>query len=270
MTVTADALRPMSEYELEFEDEFEAEDESEEFFRSIAGLARRAARHPGLRRVGLAAARSALGGLGSVGAAIGGPSGSTGARIGGPAGAAIGRALSDLLPQQEFEEEWESEVNPIRRAYPNALMEHMGHAAATAASEAEAEAFAGALIPLAARVVPRAAQVIMRSTPQLVRGVAAMTRTLRRNPATRPLLRVLPTVVQRTARSLARQTAQGRPVTPRTAVRTLAGQTARVMSSPRECVGAYRRSRQLDRRFHQTTPQAATGGAPARCVNCGR
>ncbi|HEV8559443.1 MAG TPA: hypothetical protein VGR06_24135 [Actinophytocola sp.] len=250
MTTSAELLQATPEYELELEGEFEAEYEDEEFFRSIARLARRAAQNPALRRVGLAAARSALSGLGGVGAAIGGPTGSRGARIGGPAGAAIGRTLTDLLPQQELEGEWEYEVNPIRRVYPEALMEHLGHAAAASASEAEAEAFIGALVPLAARVAPQAARAIMRNAPQLVRGIAAVTRTLRRNPATRPLVRALPTVVRRTAQCLGRQAADGRPITPRTAVRTLAAQTAGVLGNPRQCAAAYRRSRALDRRFH--------------------
>lgn len=315
------------ELELEDEDELELEDESEEFFRLVGGRARRGpgrprrrrtgrggqgARQPSRRRTGrarqttdgqprrgtqqrgllgrvaLAAGRSVLDGLDDIGAAIGGPPGSMGARIGGPAGAAIGRILLDMLPQEEMEDEWE--VNPIGRAYPDALMEHLGHAAATTESEAEAEAFVGALIPLAARLAPQAAGVIMRSAPQLARGVAAAARTLRSGPATRPLVRALPTVVRRTAQSIARQVAQGRTVTPQQAVRTLASRTARVISSPQQCVAAYRRSRALDRRYHRTaqrgtrqrplagpwrapTPRSASSLAgiddPFRCAHCG-
>src|SRR5690349_5008575 len=53
------------EYEEEWEGEFEAESEAEAeaFFGRLASLAQRAVRSPALRRVGLAAARSALGGL---------------------------------------------------------------------------------------------------------------------------------------------------------------------------------------------------------------
>jgi len=170
----------------------------------------------------------------------------------------------------EWEGEWEEEgegemeINPIRRIYPDALMEHLGHAAAAAESEAEAEAFIGALIPLAARLVPRAASAVMRVAPNLIRGVAGAARTLRRNPATRPLVRALPSVVRRTTANLARQVAQGRPITPQTAVRTLARQTAQVLGSPQRCAQAYRRSRALDRTYHRTThPAAATVGASA-------
>ena len=118
-----------------------------------------------------------------------------------------------------------------------------------AESEAEAEAFIGALVPLAARLIPRVAPTILRAAPGLIRGAAQVARTLRTNPVTRPLVRAVPTIIQRTAAIIAQQVGQGQPVTPSTAVRTLARQTARVLSSPQQCVQAYRRSRVLDRRF---------------------
>jgi hypothetical protein len=122
--------------------------------------------------VGLAAAQTALRGLGD----IGGAPGTRGAAIGRRLGTKAAGLLGGLLPQSEFEEEYEWEVegelNPIRRVYPDALMEHLGHRAAEAESEAEAEAFIGALIPLAARILPRVAPAIMRAAPGLIRGAA--------------------------------------------------------------------------------------------------
>ena len=247
--------------ELEWEGELEAE--SEEFFRRIAGLARRAASSPALRQIGLRAARGALSGLGGLGAAAGGAlGGAQGASLGRNLGSVLGRGLSGMLPQREWEleEEGEWEVNPIRRVYPQALMEHLGHAAAEAETEEEAEAFLGALVPLAARAVPS----IMRVAPTLIRGVAGAARTLRANPATRPLVRAMPTVVRRTTQTLARQAQQGRPVTPQGAARTLARQTQRVISSPRQCAQAYQRSRALDRQFHRAAgPVASATGREA-------
>jgi hypothetical protein len=247
MSTHAHELELEEEYEGEYEAELEGEEESEEFFRQLAGLATQAAGSPTLRRVGRAAARSALGGLGG-------------------AAAAAGELELEAEEEAEFEgeEEAEFEANPIRRVYPDALMEHFGHAATTTESEAEAEAFIGALVPLAARLVPRVAPAIMRAAPQLIRGVARVTRTLRRNPATRPLVRAVPTIVRRTTANLARRVARGQPVTPRVAVRTLAGQTARVLSSPRQCVHAYRRSRALDRRYHAAARRPAGPARPAR------
>lgn len=250
---------PELEAEGEFEaweEEFEGDLESEAFFSRLAGLARQAAQSPTLRRVGLSAARSALGSLGSLGGALGGPSGSGGAALGTAAGAGLGNYLSGLLPQSEFEEfegefEFEDEVSPLSRVYPDALMEHLGHMAKDAESEAEAEAFIGALVPLAARLVPRALPAIMRTAPQLIRGAASVARTLRRNPATRPLVRTLPTIVRRTTADLARQVARGQPLTSQTAVRALARQTHGTLSNPQRCVQAYRHSRAKDQRYHR-------------------
>lgn len=261
-------LEAMPELEWEYEGahealpewEYEDEGEAELFFGRLAGLARRAAQSPALRRIGLSAARSALGGLGAAGSALGGAiGGSQGATLGRQLGAGMGNRLNGILPQQEFEDEfeyeyedeWESEVNPIQKAYPGALMEHLGHAAYQAEHEAEAEAFIGALVPLAARLIPHAAPAIMRAAPGLVRGLAGAARTLRSNPTTRPLVRTLPTVMQRTATALAQQAAEGKPVTPQSAVRTLARQTAQIVSSPQQATQAYRRSRAMDQRYHQ-------------------
>jgi hypothetical protein len=251
-------LEAVGEEEWEYEGELEGEGESEEFFRRLATLARRAAASPALRRVGLAAARTALGGLGDAG---------------GAAGRQAAAALGGLLPQSEyeaeFEEEWEEELNPIRRVYPDALMEHLGHAAAEAESEAEAEAFLGALIPVAARLLPRVAPTIMRAAPGLIRGVASVGRTLLRNPTVRPLVRALPTVVRGTVADVARQVARGQPVTPQTAVRSLARQTARVLGNPRQVVRAYQRSRALDRQYHRTARRGAAARGRAPCPRCG-
>jgi hypothetical protein len=237
-------LEGEAEYEGELEAEYEGEEESEEFFRRLASLAA----SPVLRRVGQTAARSALRG-------VGGWLGLDGEL----------EMEGEWETEYEGEEEGEWEANPIRRVYPDALMEHLGHAATEAESEAEAEAFVGALIPLATRLIPRVAPAVLRAAPQLIRGVARVTRTLRRNPSTRPLVRTVPTIVRRTAATLARRVARGRPVTPQVAVRTLAGQTARVLSNPRQCVRAYRRSCALDRRYHAVArrPASRPGVVPA-------
>ena len=256
--------------------EHEGEFESEQFFSALANLARRgagwlAAPSSPQRQLALSMARQALNrGLPALGQLLGG-------RIGGAANGAAGGALGSqaaswpggLLPQQEYEAELEGqfEVNPVRKIYPDAMMEHLGHAAAETQSEAEAEALAGAMIPLAARVVPRAASALMRATPGLVCGLSGVIRGLHRSPSTRPLVRVIPAIVRRTALSVAQQAAQGTPVTPQTAVRTLARQTLRVLGSPQQSASAFRRSRMLDRQFHRTC-----GGVPRisrTCPSCG-
>ena len=306
---------PEYEYEYEGEMEFESEGEyeAEEFFGRLAGLARRAVQSPALRRIGLRAARSALRGLGGVGGAIGGAiGGARGASLGRSLGSTVGRHASGWLPQREYEGEWELEgefelegeyefegesefemegeyeVNPQRRIYNEALMEHLGHAAAEAETEEEAEAFIGALAGIASgaarlgstvgRVGSAAGRVgrlgsvagratssgtLARVVPQLSRGATNIARILRRSPSTRPLVRTLPNIMQRTTRSLAQQALRGQPVTPLAASRTLAQQAARVIGSPQQAVQAYRRSRALDRRFHPGSPGVAAGRAVA-------
>jgi hypothetical protein len=194
-------------------------------------------------------------GSGLIGTALGGPAGGA---IAAPIGAGIASAIyPERAFETEFEWEMEGELSPLRRVYSDALMEHLGHAAKEAESEAEAEAFIGAMVPLAASIVPRVAPAIMRAAPNLIRGVSAVARTLRRSPTTQPLVRTIPTIVRRTAANIAQQVGQGQPVTPSTAVRTLARQTARVLSSPQQCVQAHRQSRVLDRRFHRAAMPGA-------------
>ena len=185
----------------------------------------------------------------------------------------------------EYEDEGEAMANPLRRVYPDAMMEHLGHAAAEAETEAEAEAFVGALVPLAAGLVKHAAPHVARATPHLVRGLSKVTHTLRGKPSTRSLVQTIPTIAARTTRSLARQVAHGRHITPRRAIRTLAGQTAAVLRDPRTRHRVVRHARALDRRYHHATrngqwwrgapsgsaatvralaPQQVTYGAPTR------
>src|SRR5204863_2251473 len=165
--------------------QYESELEGEEFGGGPNGHGLpRVAVSPGtLQRVGPAAARAAL----SAGSS--------------------GLAAAELEGEYEFEFEGEQAagealLSPVRRVYADAMMEHFGHVAAQAESEAEAEAFIAALVPLAARLLPRVAPTIMRAAPGLIRGVAGITRTLRRNPQTRPLVRALPTIVRRTVADL--------------------------------------------------------------------
>jgi hypothetical protein len=245
----------------EYEDELEGGHEGEEFF---GGLARRAA-------------QAVLGSLGGQGDGeyedeyeLEGEEEGEEFDLGGVLSGLLGEGEGEY--EDEDEDEWEGEfedeaegmANPLRRVYPDAMMEHLGHAAAEAETEAEAEAFVGALVPLAAGLARKAAPHVARSTPHLVRGLTKVAHTLRRNPTTRQLVRTLPTIASRTTRHLARQVAQGRPVTPSRAVRTLARQTAAVLANPRARRHAVRRARALDRHYHRAarTGQWWTGAMP--------
>jgi hypothetical protein len=205
----------------------------------------------------------------------------------------------EALPELESESFGESsheslhELSPIRRVYPDAMMEHMAHEVAEAESEQEAaEGFlpliplvASKLLPLAAKALPKVAKLLPKITrtvnhvtPQLTRGVSQITRQLFRNPHTRPLVRTIPSIARRTVAHIARQAASGHTVTPQAAVRTLANQTRTVLRNPKHRALAVRRSHTLDRQAHRIvgTPAPAaptvtstTVSATPHC-SCGR
>jgi hypothetical protein len=215
-------------------------------YRRLATRGRPAPRAPRPAVIGAAAGRAAMGGL----------------RLA-HGGATRCPICGSVHRESELEAEFEQMVNPVRRIYPDAMMAHIGHAATEAESEAEAEAFIGALVPVAARLIPRVAPVVMRAAPQLVRALSGVTRTLRRSPTTRPLVRAIPEVMRRTVAGVADQVARGRPVTPQSAVRILARNTSRVLGDPQAAVRAYRRTQALDRRYHLATcPHVRAGARP--------
>ncbi len=129
-----------------------------------------------------------------------------------------------------------------------ALMEHLGHAAAETESDLEAEAFLGALVPLAASLAPS----IINSVPQLAAGIGKIGRVLRRSRSARSLIRALPATLLQAASGLTeREARSGRPIRPEEAVRALARTADRVLGNPRASTEAYWRSRQLDGEYHE-------------------
>jgi hypothetical protein len=276
--------------ELELEHEQEAEHEA--FFNHLAAMADRRGRSQALRRIALAAARSALKGRARPWPVIEGEG-------------EFGELESELgeLGELEGAQEFELEASPAKLAQLAAMMEHEGHAAAEAANEQEAAEHFLPLIGLAAKfVLPKLAglaakklgglaakkiggrligraggqllrrvapRLIRRVTPQLTRGVANVTRTLYRNRSTRPLLHAVPRIARATVSRLGRQIASGQRITPQQAVRTLARQTARTLGNPRILAQTYRRSLGLDRRYHRRTRRVLgrPAGAPVRAAN---
>jgi len=190
---------------------------------------------------------------------------------------AIGNVVGSLLGEGEgedefedesaFEAEAEDEISPIRKIYPDAMMEHLGEMAFEAETEDEAaEHFlpligmaaskllpvvAKAVAPMAKKALPKIARAVTKATPQLTKGIGQVAKTLHRNPQTRHLLKTVPAIARRTVGSIARQVAHGRPITPRTAVRTLAKQVSRVLSHPGHRRHALRHHNRLERRFHR-------------------
>lgn len=234
-------LESEAELENELESEFESElefEQGEQFFKK---LIRRAA--PLLRRVAKVAAplvSKAVSGL------LPGPFGAlAGQGIKGLAGL-LREQESELELEQEFEQELEQEQELGEHEVSNELGEHelmaeaMANYAAQASQELEAEALTGAATTLT--LSPADRRALRRLVPHLVRGASVLTRVLRMNRTTRPWVRLVPTVVRRTARTLRRGAAMGQPVTRAAAAKMMARQTRRVLSSPRYCAAALRRN----------------------------
>lgn len=154
----------------------------------------------------------------------------------------------------EFEYEFEQhpEALPEFETAPaseyEVMAEHLAHMAANSQSEAEAEAFIGALIPMVARGLSAAAPVISRVVPQVIRPLAQAGRALLQNPQTRPLVRTFPTIARNSMATLAQRVAKGQPVNARVAARTVAGNVAQVLGNPRRASAVMKRSRQIHSR----------------------
>jgi hypothetical protein len=182
-------------------------------------------------------------------------------------GSILGEGEDEFESEEEFEDEFEDEISPIRKIYPDAVMEHLGELAAESESEDEAaEHFlplvgmaaskllpvvAKAVAPKAKRTLPKIAKVLTKATPSLTRGIGKVAKVLHRNPQTRHLLRVVPGIARRTVGTIAHKAARGGHVTPHAAVRTLAKQAQRVLGTPQHRAQALRRHNHLERRFHR-------------------
>jgi len=186
--------------------------------------------------------------------------------LGNIAGSLLGEGEDEYEDESSFESEEEEEISPIRKIYPDAMMEHLGQLAAEAETEDEAaEHFlpligmaaskllpvvARAIAPAARKALPKMARAVSKATPQLTKGIGTVAKTLHRNPQTRHLLKTVPAIARRTVGSIARQAAHGRHVTPRTAARTLARQARRVLGHPGHRKHALRHHNRLERKFH--------------------
>jgi len=224
------------------ESEFEFEAEDEFFFKKIGGFLKKAA--PILKRVAKFAAPI-------VGTAIGGP-------LGGKIGSFVGNAIRE----GEFEDEFELETGYESEAEFEAVMEGplteqqglgelMAAIAANAATDTEAEAQIGGAV--AVSLSPRDRDALKSVLPSITRGAAILTRILRRQPSTRIAVRTVPTIVKRTATKLKRDAAAGRPVTKKTAARTMAKQTRKVLATPSVCAKAVQRNARATRATTRAT-----------------
>jgi hypothetical protein len=139
----------------------------------------------------------------------------------------------------------------------------MATVASRAQTEAEAEAMIGAAAVAAINPADRAA--LRAVLPHLIRGTAVLLRILRRRGITRPCVRVVPTIVQRTATTLARQAQiTGRPPTRSAAARAMATQTRRVLGNPRTTGIALQRNARATTVARRQAPRAVARPTVAR------
>jgi len=130
------------------------------------------------------------------------------------------------------------------------LLEHLGYEARAASSEAEAEAFIGAMVPAAAAAFPQAFSTLLRVAPPLIQGAASLGQALRQSSGRRLVL-TLPTIVQRTTASLARRAASGMAVPPQMATQALRQEAQRLLRDPQQVAATLQSSRRLEQRYRR-------------------
>ena len=81
--------------------------------------------------------------------------------IGNAVGSLLGEAEDEYEDESSFEAEAEDEISPVRKIYPDAMMEHLGELAFEAESEEEAaEQFLPLIGMAASKLLPIAAKAI--------------------------------------------------------------------------------------------------------------
>ena len=120
------------------------------------------------------------------------------------------------------------------------LAEAMGSAASKTRKPAEAQALIGGAT---AQILSRTPLKVKKNAPTLARAASRLTQALRKSPKSAKLVAVVPNIAKRTAATLTRKAKKGKPVSPKTAVRTMAKQTKRVLGSPKRTTSALKQNR---------------------------
>lgn len=161
------------------------------------------------------------------------------------AGSAPPPRASQRRRQQEAELALRSRI-PIP---PQALMEYLGYAAATAETETEAIAFIGALPALTTKLYPQTQPLLKTTSPALQRGLTVATRSFHRHPSTRLLIQAIPTIFRHTLLNLHRQQQQGQSVTPGRAAKNLMNQSYTLLTDPQQTQQALQRANTTLQRY---------------------
>ncbi len=177
-----------------------------------------------------------------------------GGAFGGPAGAMIGGKLGSLVGNLEdedflegfdgygdFEDESDSEDEMNAEEYmefdseDEDVAEYMADLAARAPNTLDAGAMAGAITITIASKAPMQVKAV---GPTLSSGAARVTRLMKRDPRTKPLVKTVPAIAKKTVATLSKKAEKGKPITPSTAKRVMAKQAVRVLGNPRELTKA--------------------------------
>jgi hypothetical protein len=134
------------------------------------------------------------------------------------------------------------------------VAEYMADIAAKAPNSIDSGAMAGAITITIASKAPLQVKAV---SPTLSSGAARLTKLMKNNPATKPLVKVVPSIAKKTVATLARKAAKGKPVTPAIAKRVMAKHTMRVLSSPRELTKAIAKNEVKKRKVNMKVVKRA-------------
>ena len=187
-----------------------------------------------------------------------------GSGLGSALGAAAGTAIPVFEDADPYEPEYSEEDIDAMEAFAEEAVEAEGEDAVIAADEMVSRSFG--VMRAAARMRPVIAAVAAR--------VRQLTLRAKRDPRYRTLARIAPLALRRTASSLMRMAAAGRPVTPRLALSIFGRVLWRLARQPRTRAAALRQAQVRARRHRMRRgvpapiaarrPVAATPGAMRR------
>jgi hypothetical protein len=198
-----------------------------------------------------------------IGGAFGGPAG---AMIGGKLGSFVGNLEDEDLAfdgydgygdgedESDSEDEMNAEDFMDFEGEDEDVAEYMADIAAKAPNSIDSGAMAGAITITIASKAPLQVKAV---SPTLSSGAARLTKLMKNNPATKPLVKVVPSIAKKTVATLARKAAKGKPVTPAIAKRVMAKHTMRVLSSPRELTKAIAKNEVKKRKVNMKVVKRA-------------
>jgi hypothetical protein len=198
-----------------------------------------------------------------IGGAFGGPAG---AMIGGKLGSFVGNLEDEELAfdgydgygdgedESDSEDEMNAEDFMDFEGEDEDVAEYMADIAAKAPNSIDSGAMAGAITITIASKAPLQVKAV---SPTLSSGAARLTKLMKNNPATKPLVKVVPSIAKKTVATLARKAAKGKPVTPAIAKRVMAKHAMRVLSNPRELTKAIAKNEVKKRKVNMKVVKRA-------------